>query len=146
MAAQIGFSTLTPALIVNSAADTIEACKNTFGAEVCGIVKNPKTGKILHSCLRIGNSTLFISDAAPEIGMHPTGRQEFYLYVKDVDQAYQKACDLGLEGLQEPAEMFWGDRVAEVIDSTGNTWKLAKKSKDVTPEEIEANVQKMFCD
>ena len=28
----------------------------------------------------------------------------------------------------------------------GNTWKLAKKSKDVTPEEIEANVQKMFCD
>ena len=143
MAAPKGFATLTPVLIVNSAADTIETCKNGFGAEVCGIVKNPKTGKILHSCLKIGESTLFVSDVAPEIGMHPPGRQEFYIYVDDVEQAFQKTCGLGLEGVQEPTEMFWGDRVAEVTDSAGNTWKLAQKIKDVTPEEIEANVLKM---
>jgi len=144
MAAPEGFATLTPVLIVNSAADTIETCKNGFGAEVCGIVKNPKTGKILHACLKIGESTLFVADAAMENGMHPTGRQEFYLYVDDVERAYEKVCGLGLEGVEGPTDMFWGDRVAEVIDSAGNTWKLAQKVRDVTPEEIEANVLKMI--
>jgi len=146
MAAPKGFATLTPVLIVNSAADTIETCKNGFGAEVCGIVKNPKTGKILHACLKIGESTLFVCDAAPENGVQPTGRQEFYLYVDDVQKALEKARGLGLEAVQEPEDMFWGDRVAEVVDSAGNTWKLAQKIKDVTQEEIEANVRAMIGD
>jgi len=36
-----------------------------------------------------------------------------------------------------PADMFWGDRMAQVIDRWGNEWFLAERIKDMTPAEMQ---------
>jgi hypothetical protein len=43
---------------------------------------------------------------------------------------------LGAVSQSEPADQFWGDRMASVKDSFGNTWSIATHKEDPTPEEI----------
>lgn len=137
------FSTLTPVIINDHAQKTIDALRDTLGAQVCGVMNCPKTGKVIHAALQIGSSSLFVSDAFPEMGMPATGRQQFYLYVDNVDAAFDKAVKAGWKEKEKPEDMFWGDRVAAVEDCAGNTWKLAVHVRDVAPEEMAAAIQKM---
>jgi PhnB protein len=144
MSAPEGFATVTPVLIVNNAAGVIDSYKDGLDAEIMGILNCPKTGKVLHACIKIGSSTLFISDIFPEMGERETGRQEFYIYVENVEAAIQKAKAAGFNEIQEPQEMFWGDRVSKLTDENGNTWSLAQKVRDVSPEEIDSAVKQMM--
>lgn len=139
-----GFSTLTSVLIVPNAQETIDSYKSALGAAVSGIFNCPKTGKILHSRIVIEGATLFVSDIRPDMGANATGRQEFYLYVENADQAYQKAKAAGFQGIEDPADMFWGDRSSALTDLNGNTWKLAHKVRDVSDEEIETAIKGMM--
>ena len=139
-----GFSTLTSVIISKDAMATIEDYKNAIGAEIgCEVMKCPQTGKVAHAGLKIGNSTLFVSDEFPEMGMSATGRQEFYLYVENADNAFAKAKSAGWEAANDPEDMFWGDRIGTLKDKSGNTWKLAQKVRDVSPEEAEEAMKKM---
>lgn len=52
-----------------------------------------------------------------------------YLYVPDVDATYKRAVSLGAKAVREPADMTWGDRVAGVKDTSGNTWWIATNKK-----------------
>jgi uncharacterized glyoxalase superfamily protein PhnB len=36
----------------------------------------------------------------------------------------------------QPTDQFWGDRMATVQDTFGNTWSIATHREDVTPEEM----------
>jgi uncharacterized glyoxalase superfamily protein PhnB len=38
--------------------------------------------------------------------------------------------------VQEPADMFYGDRSAGVKDPAGNTWMIATRQENLTPEEL----------
>jgi len=139
-----GFSTLTPGIISKDAMAIIEDYKNALGAETgCEVMKCPKTGKIAHAGLKIGDATLFISDEFPEMGKTATGRQEFYLYVENADNAFNKAKSAGWEVANDPEDMFWGDRIGTLKDKNGNTWQLAQKVRDVSPEEMEETMKKM---
>lgn len=139
-----GFSTLTPVVISKNAQATIDAYKDALGAEErCGIMLCPQTGKVGHAGLKMGESTIFISDAFPDMGKNVTGRQEFYLYVENTDNAFAKAKNAGWDIVSEPEDMFWGDRIGAVNDIDGNTWKLAQKVRDVSPEEMEEIMKKM---
>lgn len=138
-----GFSPLTPVIILDKATDAIETYQKALGATVCGIMKCPKTNKVMHSCLNIGGSTLFVSDIIPEMKMQATGRQEFYIYVDNADQAYDQAKGAGFKGIMDPEDMFWGDRMCALTDTNGNTWKLAHHVRDVPKEEMEAMMKQM---
>jgi hypothetical protein len=35
------------------------------------------------------------------------------------------------------ADMFWGDRMGQVVDKWGNEWTVAQHMKDMTPQELE---------
>jgi uncharacterized glyoxalase superfamily protein PhnB len=48
-----------------------------------------------------------------------------YVYVEDVDQAYDKALSLGANSIEEPEEMPYGDRRAMIRDLWGNYWQIA---------------------
>ena len=138
------YSTLSPVIISKNAEATIEAYKNILGAEEnCGIMMCPKTGKVGHAGLKIGGSTIFVSDEFPEEGKSATGRQEFYLYVENSDNAFNKAKSANWEVVSDPEDMFWGDRVGAVKDADGNTWTLAQKVRDVSPEEMDEAMKKM---
>jgi PhnB protein len=49
-----------------------------------------------------------------------------YLYIEDVDAAYQRALQVGATSLMEPADQDDGDRRSGVQDTMGNMWFLAK--------------------
>ncbi len=143
MSAPEGVSALTSALIVKDAQATIDSYEKALGAEVLGVMNCPKTGKVIHASLSLGGSSLFISDEYPEMGLTATGNQQFYLYVDNADSGFDQAKSAGLQPVQEPEDMFWGDRVGALTDANGNTWKLAQKVREVSPEEMEEAVKQM---
>lgn len=61
----------------------------------------------------------------------------FYIYLEDVDEAFQRALDAGAETRMPVQDMFWGDRVGTVQDPFGYSWSLATHVKDPTPRELE---------
>nr|GEU28416.1 hypothetical protein [Tanacetum cinerariifolium] len=98
-------------------------------------------GKIMHASMRIGDSTIMLVDDYPDYGsVGPKALKgspvTLHLYVEDVDQAYAQAVAAGGVGRTPPADMFWGDRYAMLVDPFGHNWSIATHIRDLTPEEI----------
>ena len=73
--------------------------------------------------LTIGAATLAIGrDAA---ATDATGdRAALWFYVDDVDAAFARMVDAGAVTVQEPTDMPWGERVAQMRDPDGNLVNL----------------------
>lgn len=139
-----GFHTLPPTLTLNGAAKAIELYKKAFGAtEEYRMEMSDGSGKIMHACITVGNSKLFLSDVDPK--MCPTATiSTFYAYLNDVDSAFKQAKQAGLQELYPVTDMFWGDRMGSLKDSFGITWTVATHVRDVSPEEMES-ARKAMC-
>ena len=48
-----------------------------------------------------------------------------HVYVRDVDETYQRALDYGAGSVQTPSEQGDGDRRGGIRDPAGNTWWIA---------------------
>lgn len=48
-----------------------------------------------------------------------------YIYCEDVDQFYQDAVINGAQGIAEPEDMFWGDRMCRLMDLDNYIWCFA---------------------
>jgi PhnB protein len=129
-----GYHTITAQLAVDGASNAIEFYKKAFGAEVIQQAPDPSGKKVWHASLRIGDSMLFVNDVFPDMG-GSLSNTSLWLYVNDVDASFKRAVDAGAKGLQPPADMFWGDRMAHVADPFGQKWTIATHVKDMTPEE-----------
>jgi len=126
-----GFHSVTPSLVVKGAAKLIDFVKEAFGAEETVRMPAPN-GEIMHAEVRIGDSVVMMNDA-----MHQSPTiSSLLLYVVDVDRVYQRALKAGATSLSEPADMFWGDRMAQVKDEFGNHWSIATHVEDVPPQEL----------
>src|SRR5688572_6310960 len=104
-----GFTTITPSLSVKDAAKAIETYKKAFGAKEISRTEAPGSNKIMHACLEIGTSKIFIADEFP--GCSGAAGASFYLYVPDVDAALTQAKKAGLNETMPAEDMFWGDRL-----------------------------------
>ena len=132
-----GYHTFTPYFIVEGASDFIDFLKKAFGGNE--IYRFPAPGgKIGHAEVRVGDSVLMLADTNPE---YPPTRIGSYLYVTDVDATYKKAVTAGGQSRREPANQFYGDRVATVADRWGNTWSMGTHVEDVPPEEMERRMK-----
>jgi uncharacterized glyoxalase superfamily protein PhnB len=130
-----GMHTVTPQLTVQGAAHAIEFYKKAFGAEELMRAPDPSGKKIWHAMLRIGDSPIFVNDDFPEMGSTPN-MTRLWLYFDNVDRAFGRASEAGAKVEMPPADMFWGDRMAQVSDKWGNFWTLAQRIKNLTPEEM----------
>lgn len=141
-----GLRTLTPHLIIKDAAMAIDFYKKAFGAEEMMRMPMPD-GRIMHACLKFGDSTLFLCDEFPEheCGVSPltlkSAHATMHLFVEDVDQAYQRALDAGAKANMPPQDMFWGDRYGTLMDPFGQPWSLATHKEDLTTEEIKQRME-----
>ena len=133
-----GYHTLTPALIVKDGNAALDFYKKAFGAEETSCMRSP-TGGVMHAELQIGDSKFMVSGEWPDYGCKaPLPNHissSLYMYVGDVDRAVQRAVDAGCTVRMPPANMFWGDRFAKVLDPFGHEWGLATHVEDVSPEE-----------
>lgn len=132
-----GMHTLTPQLVVSDATQLIEFLKTTFGAEAMHMMRTPD-GKIMHGYVRIGDSSMFLSDA---VGFAQPTAANLFVYVSDVDRTFARALKAGAKPLAPVADMFWGDRWGMVADPFGNVWQIATHVEDVSPEEMQKRMQ-----
>lgn len=128
-----GFHTVTPFLTVNGATRLIDFITKAFDGQVTSLMKGDD-GKIMHATVKIGDSTIMISDATEKFRPMPT---MLYLYVENVDSVYQKAIGVKGVSLREPTDEFYGDRSAGIEDAWSNQWWIATHIEDVSAEEME---------
>jgi uncharacterized glyoxalase superfamily protein PhnB len=74
--------------------------------------------------LRIGDSMLMLSDGG---GVREPRPAFLYVYVPDVDQAFERAMSLDAVVIELPTDMLYGDRRATVRDPWGNHWQIATR-------------------
>ena len=68
-----------------------------------------------------------------------------YLYVPDVDAAFDQAVNAGAKAEMAVDDMFWGDRMGEVTDPFGHRWSLASHIADLTDAEIRERAEEFFA-
>jgi PhnB protein len=119
-----GLRTLTVYLHPTSVPEYIEFLTRAFGAVDEGQHRDPR-GRVAHAQVRIGNAVLEMGEPDPALPMPTT----FYLYVDDADALYHRAVAAGATSLAPPADMFYGDRVGSVQDSTGTIWYIARPAQ-----------------
>jgi uncharacterized glyoxalase superfamily protein PhnB len=133
-----GFHTVTPALALDNAAQTIEWYKKAFGAEEVSRNLGPD-GKIMHAELKIGNSRLMVSDVMEGMkGPKAFGGSPIalWLYVENSDALFNRAVGAGANVQMPMADQFWGDRAGAVADPAGYTWWIGTRKETLTSAEI----------
>jgi len=146
-----GYATITPALTVQDGARMIEFYKEAFGAEERFRMPTPDGKGIAHAELKIGDSVFMLGEEMPSaeecsrspqsLGGTPVG---FYVYVKDVDDAFDRAVSAGATIKHRVENMFWGDRMGTVTDPSGHVWTLATHVEEVSPTELEKRGREAF--
>lgn len=132
-----GYRTITPQLSIDGADQAIAFYERAFGARTESRALDPTGTRIWHAALRIGDSILFVNDVFREMGGTPSS-SSMWLYLPDVDASFKRAVDAGAKVSMPLADMFWGDRMGQVVDPFGQKWNLATRIKEVTPEEMKA--------
>ena len=120
-----GWHSVTPRLFVAEAARLVDFLKHAFGAS--GSFRDDGPSEI-----HVGDSIVMVSEA----GVREAMPAFLYLYLNDVDTAHQRALELGATLIEEPQNMFYGDRRATVRDPFGNIWQIATHQEDLTLEEL----------
>jgi PhnB protein len=149
-AIQEGFHSVTAGLIFKETLKAIEFYKNAFGAVERYAMPWPGGKGVMHAEIMIGDSILMMNDEFPQqhcksaesMGGSPVS---FYLYVDDVDAAFQKALSAGATEQMPVQEMFWGDRAGSLRDPFGYNWMIATHTRDLSPEEITEGAQTAFA-
>jgi len=128
-----GYHTVTPYLIVPDAEKLIDFVAHVFGAdEKPGRITSPE-GKISHTEVQLGTSMLMVAEATEQF---PATNTMLHLYLHEVDDVYRKAMAKGAVSTREPANQFYGDRVAG-FNACGIQWFVGVHIEDVSPEEMQ---------
>jgi uncharacterized glyoxalase superfamily protein PhnB len=118
-----GYSTVSPYLIVDGAARTIEFLVRVFDGEELRRFPGPD-GKLLHAEVRIDDTVVMLADGNAE---WPPVRANVHVYVDDVDATYRLALEAGAESVQEPVQTDDEDKRGGVRDTGGTTWWIATR-------------------
>ena len=136
-------------ITINGCSDAIEFYKKAFGATEKGRLLMPD-GTIGHAEIDIEGTMLMMADENADwgtkgpltLGGNP---MSFGLYVKDADTAFQKAIDAGGTSVMGVEDMFYGDRVGQVMDPFGYKWMIATHKEDVSYEEMQSRFDEMVA-
>jgi PhnB protein len=133
-----GRPTLIPSLSVPDCARAIEYYKRAFGMRESARYTAPD-GSVAHCELEIGDSVLMLGEPKD----HPPFTLHAMIYVEDVDAVFARAVAAGGTSKQEPANQFYGDRTARVVDPFGNEWYLGTHVEDVSESEMRRRFEAM---
>jgi PhnB protein len=144
-----GYRSVTATLTVHDGAGAMEFYAKALGAKERMRSLGPG-GKIMHAELEIGDSVIMLSDEFPEMGNRSPKTLGgtvggIWLYVPDVDATFRHAVAAGATALGEPNDMFWGDRMAQIVDPFGHQWSISTHKEDFTPEEMEKRAKEFYA-
>ena len=75
-----------------------------------------------------------LADALPPD--YPPITSLIHLYVPDCDDVYAQAMAAGATSVAEPADQFYGDRLARITDPHNNQWSISTHIEALTPDQI----------
>ncbi len=141
---------VTPHMVCDGGGDAIDFYKKAFNAEEMARFLTPQ-GKLMHGCIRIGDSLIMIADEFPEWGSFGPNALKgssvtIHLHVDDADKQFQQALDAGCEAVMPLEDMFWGDRYGVVKDPFGHLWSIATHVRNVSADEIQQAISQMGDD
>ena len=136
-----GYHTVQPYLYFKNSAEAIAFYSMVFGATERMRMPD-KDGRIMHAEISIGDTCIMMADESPAVGAYSTEHyggapMSLMIYVDDCDAIYKRAIDAGSKSLREPADQFYGDRMAGVADPFGFHWWIGTHIKDVSLEEMQ---------
>ncbi len=136
-----GHRSLAPYLYVRGASRAMDFYARAFGAREVYHMGTPGGG-IAHAELQIGDSVLMLADENLQQGLQSPETcggtpVSVFLYIADVDDVFARAVAAGAQAHSQPADMFWGDRLASLKDPFGHEWTIATHVEDVTPEDMQ---------
>jgi uncharacterized glyoxalase superfamily protein PhnB len=139
---------LYPYLLVHDAAAAIAFYGRAFDATEQFRLKEPG-GRIGHAEIKIGTSTIMLSEEYPERGVRgprSLGGTSIvmHLHVAEVDAAFAQAVDAGATVLRPLQDQFYGERSGTVRDPFGHEWLLGGHLETVTPEEMQRRYTALF--
>lgn len=145
-----GFHSVTPMFMFKDARKAISFYKQAFGATERYAMPGPDGKGVMHAELLIGDSIIMMGEENPHepcksaetMGGSPVS---FYIYLDNVDEAFQRALQSGAESRMPVQDMFWGDRVGTVQDPFGYSWSLATHTRDLTAKEIDEGARASFA-
>ena len=131
--------TATMRLRVKNAPAAIEFYNKAFGGTE--ISRFEAHGTIVVADVKIGNSIIVVSEAAPELGLpgpeaYGGSPVTINLRVEDVDAFVDRAVAAGAKLTERVADQFYGDRRGSVTDPYGYTWVIATRKEDLSADEI----------
>jgi uncharacterized glyoxalase superfamily protein PhnB len=137
-----GYSTITPHLVIDGAAEAIEFYVKAFGAEEISRMAGPN-GRLMHAEIRIGDSRVMLVDTFPQWGSKSPDALggspvTIHIYVDDADALFTRAVAAGARVTLPIADMFWGDRYGKLEDPFGHKWSIASRIENLSAEEIVA--------
>ncbi len=127
-----GYPVAFPCIDVRNAAGLRAFLVAVFGARIREW-EVAADGTLLCAEAWIGESCLLIGEAGP---VHGVRTAAVWIYVRDVDACHARALAAGATSLAAPADQYYGDRKAGVLDPFGNLWWIGTHVEDLAPEEI----------
>jgi len=135
-----GYHSVNAYLTVRDVQELIDFLHHTFAGVVTEQIVQPD-GRIEHAEIRIGDTLIMVGP--PEVdSLIRAGEQTrpgtFYVFVADVDRTYHKAMEHGASSYMLPTDMFYGDRVAAVVDANDNVWWIAHREIALNRRQLQA--------
>lgn len=117
-----GFNTVTAYAVVEQADRFIAFLVGGLGGTE--VLRHLDGTRIAHAQVRIGDSTLMVSEATPDFAAMPLA---LYLFVDDADAAMARALAAGATQIMEVGDKPYGDRQGGIRDAFGNIWWLSQR-------------------
>ena len=136
-----GYHSIQPYLHIRGAVEALDFYKKAFGATERMRMPYPD-GRIGHAEIQLGDSVIMLADEHPEKEIYSPKHlggtaASLMFYVEDWDSVYHQALSAGAKSIREPADQFYGDRMAGVEDPFGFQWWIGTHIKDVPMEELQ---------
>ena len=112
-----GLGTVLPHVHPESARKYIDFLKRAFGAEEMAVIEH--AGRVMHAEVRVGDGVLEMGEPNDRTGIPSNG---FFLFVEDVEAAYERALAAGATAIRPPQDIPYGLRSAIVKDPEGYLW------------------------
>jgi PhnB protein len=133
---------LSPYLSVRGALAAIDFYVKAFGATLDFKLIDPSDGRVGHSELRFGKSSVFLSDEYPDFGAISPDTLggttvKMQLEVDDAETFVKHATSHGATVLRPLKQEFYGYRSALLGDPFGYSWFVQSKVEEVSPAEMQ---------
>jgi len=140
---------ITPYLTVNRADEAITFYEAAFGFEEIGPRLEDNQGNVIHTELKLGDSTIMLAEEMPKFGNKgPKSLRgtsvRINLQVEDAHGAASRAQTAGATLTVPIEDQFYGHRAGRLTDPFGHVWIISQQIETLTNEEIRRRSEEYF--